>query len=101
MYPAYLRANAYLGAGDHTRAAAEFQKLLDHPGIVLNFPLATLARLGLARACVRAGDSAKAQHAYLDFIQIWHDADPWLPVLNQAKQEYSKLQPFQRISVHQ
>jgi hypothetical protein len=92
IYPAYVRGYAYLGAGDGTRAAVEFQKLIDHPGIVLNFPVATLARLGRARAYARTGDSARARAAYLDFLQLWHDADLGLPVLKQAKDEYAKLQ---------
>jgi DNA-binding winged helix-turn-helix (wHTH) protein/tetratricopeptide (TPR) repeat protein len=92
IYPAYVRGYAYLGAGDGTRAAAEFQKLIDHSGMVLNFPLATLARLGRARAYDRIGDSAKARDAYLDFLHLWHDADPGLPILRRAKNEYAKLQ---------
>jgi hypothetical protein len=59
---------------------------------VLNFPLAPLARLGRARAYARSGDAAKARAAYLDFLQLWHDADPDLPIFKQAKIEYAKLQ---------
>jgi DNA-binding winged helix-turn-helix (wHTH) protein/tetratricopeptide (TPR) repeat protein len=92
IYPAYVRGYAYLSAGDGAKAAAEFQKLIDHSGIVLNFPLAPLARLGRARAYARSGDAAKARAAYLDFLQLWHDADPDLPILKQAKIEYAKLQ---------
>jgi DNA-binding winged helix-turn-helix (wHTH) protein/Tfp pilus assembly protein PilF len=92
IYPAYVRGYAYLGAGDGTRAALEFQKLVDHSGMVLNFPLAPLARLGRARAYARSGDAVKARAAYLDFLQIWHDADPDSPVVKQAREEYAKLQ---------
>jgi tetratricopeptide (TPR) repeat protein len=92
IYPAYVRGYAYLSAGDGAKAGAEFQKLIDHSGIVLNFPLAPLARLGRARAYARSGDAAKARAAYLDFLQLWHDADPDLPILKQAKIEYAKLQ---------
>ncbi len=89
LYPAYIRGQAYLAAGDGTKAAAEFQKLVDHPGLVLNFPLGVLARLGLARAYSRAGDSAKSRAAYEDFFRLWKDADPNIPVLRQARSEYS------------
>ena len=91
IYPAYVRGYAYLGAGDGARAALEFQKLLDHPGMVLNFPLAPLARLGRARAYAGSGDPVKARAAYLDFLQFWHDADPGSPILKQAREEYAKL----------
>jgi DNA-binding winged helix-turn-helix (wHTH) protein/tetratricopeptide (TPR) repeat protein len=92
IYPAYVRGYAYLGAGDGTRAALEFQKLVDHSGMVLNFPLAPLARLGRARAYARSGDPVKARAAYLDFLELWHEADPGSPVLAQAREEYAKLQ---------
>jgi DNA-binding winged helix-turn-helix (wHTH) protein/tetratricopeptide (TPR) repeat protein len=91
IYPAYVRGYAYLGAGDGARAVLEFQKLLDHPGMVLNFPLAPLARLGRARAYAGSGDPVKARAAYLDFLQFWHDADPGSPILKQAREEYAKL----------
>jgi eukaryotic-like serine/threonine-protein kinase len=76
LYPAYLRGEAYLVARQGPAAAAEFQKLIDHPGMVLNFPLGALARLGAARARVLAGDSADAKKAYQDFFALWKDADP-------------------------
>jgi len=91
IYPAYVRGFAYLGAGDGTRAAVEFQKFVDHSGMVLNFPLAPLARLGRARAYARSGDAVKARAAYLDFLQLWKDADPDLPTFKQAKAEYTAL----------
>ena len=92
LYPAYVRGQAYLALHQGTEAAAEFQKFLDHRGIALNSPLAALARLQLGRAYVLAGDKAKARRAYLDFLQLWKDADPGIPVLKQAMLEYSKLQ---------
>ena len=92
LYPAYLRGEAYLVARQGSAAAFEFQKLIDHPGMVLNFPLGALARVGVARARVLAGDSAGAKKAYQDFFALWKDADPDIPILKQAKAEYAKLQ---------
>jgi eukaryotic-like serine/threonine-protein kinase len=92
LYPVYLRAQAYLVAHNGRAAAVEFQKLLDHRGILLNFPTAAFARLGLARAYVVSGDTAKAKAAYQDFLALWKDADPDIPILKQAKAEYAKLQ---------
>lgn len=91
LYPAYVRGQAYLAAGEAARAIAEFQKLVDHSGLVLNFPLATLARLELARAYTRAGDSARARQSYQDFLQLWKDADPDVAILKQARLEYAAL----------
>jgi tetratricopeptide (TPR) repeat protein/tRNA A-37 threonylcarbamoyl transferase component Bud32 len=91
LYPAYLRGQAYLQAHQGKEAAAEFQRILDHRGIVLNFPIDALARLGLARAYSAQGDQAKARAAYEDFLKLWKDADPDLPGLQQAKAEYAKL----------
>jgi len=92
LYPAYLRGQAYLAAHNGTAAAAEFQKLLDHRGIVLNFPSGALAHLQLGRAYVMSGDTAKARSAYQDFFALWKDADPDIPILKEAKAEYAKLQ---------
>ena len=92
LYPAYLRGQAYLLAHDGNAAAAEFQKLLDHPGIALNFVTQALAHLQIAQAAAMAGDTAKARVAYQDFFSIWKDADPEIPILKQAKAEYAKLQ---------
>jgi len=92
MYPVYLRGHAYLLARQGKEAAAEFQKIIDHRGIVLNFPVGALARLGLARAYAIEGDNAKARTAYLEFLNFWKDADPDIPILQQAKAEYAKLQ---------
>jgi cytochrome c-type biogenesis protein CcmH/NrfG len=76
---------------DGNRAAAEFQKFIDHRGMVRNSPSGALARLGLARAYAMQGDPTKARTAYQDFLTTWKDADPDIPVLQQAKVEYAKL----------
>src|SRR5215469_16792529 len=92
MYPAFLCGQAYLDLHQGNEAAAEFQKFLDHRGVVLNYPLAALARLGLARAYVMQGDPSKAKSAYQDFLSLWKDADPDIPIYKAAKAEYAKLQ---------
>jgi len=92
LCPAYLRGEAYLMLHNGNRAAAEFQKFIDHRGLVVNFPWGALARLGLARAYALQGDTAKARAAYQDFLTPWKDADPDIPILKQAKAEYAKLQ---------
>jgi serine/threonine protein kinase/tetratricopeptide (TPR) repeat protein len=116
LCPVYLRGEAYLMLHDGSRAAAEFQKFIDHRGLVMNFPWGALARLGLARAyALQAGlpvaavydrrkeDGArraplqpdaleKARAAYQDFLTLWKDADPDIPILKEAKAEYAKLQ---------
>ena len=92
LYPIYVRGKAYLAARQGTVAAAEFRKILDHPGIVVNEPIGALAHLGLARAYMLQGDTAKAKAAYQDFLTLWKDADPDIPILKQAKAEYAKLQ---------
>jgi eukaryotic-like serine/threonine-protein kinase len=91
LYPAYLRGQAQIMARNPRAGAVEFQKLLDHPGIVLNFSLGALARLQLARAYAMAGDTPKATSAYRDFLLLWKDADRDIPVLEQARAEYAKL----------
>ncbi len=91
LYPVYLRGEAFVAAHQGSAAAAEFQKILDHPGVVLNRPIGALAHLGLGRAYALSGDKAKAQTAYQDFLALWKDADPDIPVLQQAKDEYAKL----------
>ena len=73
-------------------AAAEFQKILDHPGVVQNEPIGALVHLGLARAYALSAHSAKAKTAYQDFFALWKDADPEIPILKEAKAEYAKLQ---------
>ncbi len=89
--PAYVRGLLYLQARQGAQAAAEFQKLIDHRGIMANSPLGALARLGVARAAAEQGDAAKARTAYQDFFAIWKDADADIPVLAAAKSEYAKL----------
>ena len=91
LYPVYVRGQAYLMQRNGTAAAEEFQKFIDHRGLVANFPLGVLARLGLARSYVLQGNSEKALSAYQDFLALWKDADPDIPILKQAKAEYSKL----------
>jgi serine/threonine protein kinase/tetratricopeptide (TPR) repeat protein len=92
LCPVYLRGEAYLMLHDGNRAAAEFQKFIDHRGFVMNFPWGALARLGLARAYALQGDTAKAGSAYEDFLTLWRDADPDVPILIEAKAEYARLQ---------
>ncbi|HJY86963.1 MAG TPA: hypothetical protein VKE24_09015, partial [Candidatus Acidoferrales bacterium] len=91
LYPAYMRGQAYLVLRRGSEAAPEFQKFLDHLGIVQNYPLGALAHLGLARAYAMQGDPGKARAAYQDFFTLWKDADPDIPILQQAKAEYAKL----------
>ncbi len=91
LYPAYLRGNVYLGMKKGAEAAVEFQKLLDHPGVVRTSATAPLAHLGVARARVLTGDIAGARTAYQDFFSIWKDAEPDVPILKQAKAEYANL----------
>jgi eukaryotic-like serine/threonine-protein kinase len=92
IYPVYVRGQAELLLHHGSNAATEFQKFLDHPSIVLNFPFGALARLGLARAYAMQGDAARARTAYRDFLMLWKDADPDIPILKQAKAEYARLQ---------
>jgi hypothetical protein len=92
LYPVYVRGQAFLSLGQARQAAVEFQKFLDHPGCLLNFPLGALAHLELGRAYALGGDKTKARTAYQDFLALWKDADPDIPILKQAKAEYVKLQ---------
>jgi len=92
LYPADVRGHAYLLAHNGAAAAAEFQKLLDHPGIVANFVTGALAHLQVGRAYAMAGDTAKAKAAYQEFFTVWKDADADIPILKEAKAEYAKLQ---------
>lgn len=91
MLPNYLRGIAHLRARQGTEAAAEFQKMLDHPGISPEYQEHSLANLGLARAAALSGDSARARKGYQDFFAQWKDADPDISVLKEAKAEYAKL----------
>jgi eukaryotic-like serine/threonine-protein kinase len=92
LLPAYLRGQAYLQLRQGKEAAVEFQRLIDHPGIVVNNLFGPLSRLGLARAYVLQGDTAKARAAYQDFLALWKDADPEIPILILAKLESAKLE---------
>ncbi len=91
LYSVYIRGQAYLEAGKGSEAAAEFQKIVDHSGIVWNCWTGALAHLGLARAYALSGDTGKAQAAYQDFLTLWKEADANVPVLREAKAEYAKL----------
>ena len=91
LYSVYLRGEAYLAAGQDG-AAAEFQKIVDHPGVVWNCATGALAHLELGRVYAQAGDKAKAKAAYQDFLTLWKDADPDVPILKEAKAEFAKLQ---------
>jgi eukaryotic-like serine/threonine-protein kinase len=92
LYPIYVRGEAYLAAHQGGEAGAEFQKILDHRGIMVNLPIDALAHLQIARAYAMQGDTAKAKAAYQDFLTLWKDADPDIPILIAAKAEYAKLQ---------
>jgi eukaryotic-like serine/threonine-protein kinase len=92
LYPVYVRGQAQLMVHNGTASVAAFQKLLDHRGIVVNFVTGALAHLDLARAYAGQGDTAKARAAYQDFLTLWKDADPDIPILKEAKAEYAKLQ---------
>jgi eukaryotic-like serine/threonine-protein kinase len=91
LYAVYVRGEAYLAARRGSDASAEFQKILDHRSVVLNEPIGALAHLGLARAYAMSGENAKARTAYQDFLALWKDADPDIPILVTAKAEYAKL----------
>jgi eukaryotic-like serine/threonine-protein kinase len=92
MYPAYLRGEAYRLEHRGKEAASEFQKILDHRGLVLNFSLGALAHLGLARSYALQGDALKSGAAYRELVALWKDSDSDIPILKQAKAEYAKLQ---------
>jgi eukaryotic-like serine/threonine-protein kinase len=92
LYPTYIRGLAQLMAHNGSAAASEFQRIIDHSGIVLNFPLGALSHLQLGRAYAMSGGTTKAKRAYQDFFALWKDADPDIPILKEAKAEYAKLQ---------
>jgi tetratricopeptide (TPR) repeat protein len=92
LYPVWVRGHAYMAAGNGVAAVAEFQKLIDYPGIVLNQPIGSLAHLELGRAHALSGDNVKARASYQNFFTLWKDADPDIPILFAAKSEYAKLQ---------
>jgi eukaryotic-like serine/threonine-protein kinase len=91
LYPVYVRGQAYLAAHEGSKAAIEFQKILDYRGVVLNSPIGALAHLGLGRSYAMQVDTAKAKAAYQEFLTLWKDADPDVPILIAAKAEYAKL----------
>jgi hypothetical protein len=91
LYPAYVRGQACLAAHQGAEAAAEFQKILDHRGLVLADSMGAVARLQLGRALAMSGDKNKAKIAYQDFLTLWKDADSDIPILRQAKAEYARL----------
>jgi eukaryotic-like serine/threonine-protein kinase len=91
LYPVYVRGEAYLAAHQGIQAAAEFQNILDHRGIVVADPIGALARLQLGRAFVLTGDTTQAVTAYQDFLALWKNADPDIPIFVQAKAEYARL----------
>ena len=91
LHSAYVRGEALLAARRYAEAAAEFQKILDHRGIVGSDPIGALAHVQLGRAFVLSGDKIKAKTAYMDFLTLWKDADPDIPILTQARAEYAKL----------
>jgi tetratricopeptide (TPR) repeat protein len=92
FYTVYVRGLAYLAAHQGAQAAAEFQNILDHRGIVVSDPIGALAHLQLGRAFTLSGETAKAKMAYQDFLTLWKDADPEIPILKQAKAESAMLQ---------
>ena len=92
LYPIYARGEAYRAARQGAEAAAEFQKILDHRGIVFSDPVGAVARLQFARSLVLSGDTVKAKTAYQDFLNLWKEADTDIPILKQAKAEYARLQ---------
>jgi eukaryotic-like serine/threonine-protein kinase len=91
LYPVYMRGEALLAAREGAQAATEFQKILDHRGIVVSDPIGALARLQLARALALSGDKTKSKAAYQDFFTLWKDADSDIPLLARAKSEYASL----------
>jgi DNA-binding winged helix-turn-helix (wHTH) protein/tetratricopeptide (TPR) repeat protein len=91
LYPVYLRGLAYLETGQGQEAAREFRKIIDHRGVIVNFPTGALARLQLARAQLMMGDTENARKSYQDFLALWKDADQDIPILQQAKAEYRRL----------
>jgi tetratricopeptide (TPR) repeat protein len=91
LYPTYVRGLAYRQLHRYSEAAAEFQRMLDHPGLLLADPIGLAARLQLARVLRDAGDTAKAKAAYQDFLTLWKDADADIPLLKQATAEFARL----------
>ena len=92
LYPAYVRGEAYLAEHQGSESLVEFQKILDHRGVISNDPIGALAHLQLGRAYALQGDKAKSRAAYNDFLSLWKDADPDIPILKQAKMESANFQ---------
>jgi len=92
LNPVYVRGEAYLALRNGSAAAAQFQNIIDHRGVAVNSPVGALAHLGLARAYALQGDTPKAHAKYQDFLSLWKDADPDVPILKEAKAEYARLQ---------
>ena len=92
MTPVYLRGEAHLALHRSAEAITDFQMIIDNAGLIVNCPIGALAHLGLGRAYALQGDTAKAKAAYRDFLTLWKDADPDIPILEQANAEYAKLQ---------
>lgn len=92
LYPVYVRGEAYFALHRGAEAVSEFQKILDHRGIVVSDPIGTLAHLQQARAYAQSGDTAKARTKYREFLTLWKPSDPDIPILKQAMMEYAKLQ---------
>jgi Tfp pilus assembly protein PilF len=91
LYPAYVRGEAYVAAQQGREAVAEFQKVLDHRGIVFADPVGVLAHLQMGRAFALAGDPASARPSYQSFFELWKNADPDVPILARARAEYARL----------
>jgi hypothetical protein len=91
LYPIYVRGQSYLAANQPGAAAAEFQRIVDHPGVVLMDPMGAMARLQLGRALALSGDTVKAKTAYDDLFTLWKNADAEIPVVKAARAEYAKL----------
>jgi len=92
LHSAYVRGEAFVAAHRYPEAVAEFQKILIHRGIVGADPIGALAHVQLGRVFVLAGEKIKAKAAYQDFLTLWKDADPDIPILRQANAEYAKVQ---------
>ena len=92
MAPVYLRGETHLALHQAAEAVTDFQMLIDNAGLIVNCPIGALAHLGLGRAHAMLGDTTKARASYQDFLALWKDADPDIPILKQAKAEYAKLQ---------
>jgi tetratricopeptide (TPR) repeat protein len=91
LHSAYVRGEALIAAHRYAEAAAEFQKILDHRGIVGLDPIGALAHLQLGRVFALSGDKTKAKTAYEAFLALWKDADPAIPILKRARAEYGRL----------